>query len=249
MAGHSKFKNIMHRKGAQDRKRTRIFSRLAREIMVAARLGGIDPTSNPRLRLAMQEARGQNMPKDNIERAIAKVEGDAADDLQEIVYEGYGPGGVAFVVEAMTDNRNRTAASIRSRFNRHGGSLAEGGAVTFQFERIGEVVFDPDVANADAVLEAAIEAGADDAVSEDDGHRIRCTREELAEVSRELEEQLGAPPGSSRLVWSPLATVLVAGEDAGRVVRLYEALAEDDDVQEVHANFEIPDELLEELAA
>ncbi len=249
MAGHSKFKNIMHRKGAQDRKRTRIFSRLAREITVAARLGGVDPNANPRLRLAMQEARGQNMPKDNIERAIAKVEGGAAEDLEEIVYEGYGPGGVAFVVEAMTDNRNRTAASIRSCFNRHGGSLAEGGAVTFQFERVGEIVFGPGVADADAVLEAAIEAGADDAVTEEDGHRIRCSREGLAEVSRELEVHLGNPPGSSRLVWSPLATVPVGGEDANRVVRLYAALNDDDDVQEVYANFEIPDELLEDLAA
>ncbi len=249
MAGHSKFKNIMHRKGAQDRKRTRIFSRLAREITVAARLGGVDPNANPRLRLAMQEARGQNMPKDNIERAIAKVEGGTADDLDEITYEGYGPGGVAFVVEAMTDNRNRTAASIRSRFNRLGGSLAEGGAVTFQFERIGEVVFDPGAASADAVLEAAIEAGADDAVSEEDGHRIRCSRSDLAEVSRELEERLGAPPGTSRLVWSPLATVPVSGDDASRVIRLYESLSEDEDVQEVYANFEVPDELLEDLAA
>ena len=249
MAGHSKFKNIMHRKGAQDRKRTRIFSRLAREITVAARLGGVDPDANPRLRLAMQEARGQNMPKDNIERAIAKVEGGNAEDLMEIVYEGYGPGGVAFIVEAMTDNRNRTAASIRSRFNRHGGSLAEGGAVTFQFERVGEIVFEPGVADADAVLEAAIEAGADDAVTEEEGHRIRCTREGLSEVSRELELHLGAPPGSSRLVWSPLATVPVAGEDASRVVRLYEALNDDDDVQEVYSNFEIPDELLEDLTA
>ncbi len=249
MAGHSKFKNIMHRKGAQDRKRTRIFSRLAREITVAARLGGTDPGSNPRLRLAMQEARGQNMPKDNIERAIAKVEGGAEEQLEEIVYEGYGPAGVAFVVEAMTDNRNRTAASIRARFNRNGGSLAEGGAVTFQFERIGEVTFEPAVADADAVFEAAINAGAEDAVSDGDGHRIRCSREDLAEVSRGLEEELGAPPGSSRLVWSPLATVPVAGDDAGRVVRLYESLSEDDDVQEVYANFEVPEELLEDLAA
>ena len=239
----------MHRKGAQDRKRTRIFSRLAREITVAARLGGPDPTANPRLRLAVQEARGQNMPKDNIERAMAKAAGGNAEDLEEALYEGYGPGGVAFVVEAMTDNRNRTAASLRARFGRHGGSLAEGGSVTFQFQHVGEILFAADAADADSVLEAAIEAGAEDAVSESDGHRIRCRRNDLVEVSRGISEMLGAPPASCRLVWAPLASVPLDGDAAAGVLRLYESLNEDDDVQEVYANFEIPDAMLEELAA
>jgi len=248
LAGHSKFKNIMHRKGAQDRKRTRLFSRLAREVTVAARMGGTDPGSNPRLRLAMQEARSQNMPKDNIERAIAKVEGGTAEELEEIRYEGYGPGGVAFVVETVTDNRNRTASAVRTRFNRHGGSLAETGAVTFQFEHVGEITFDAAAADADAVLEAAIEAGAEDADSDEDGHRVRCLRESLAEVASGLEARLGVPPERSRLVWSPLATVPVDEEDARRALALYEALSECDDVQEVHANFEVPDALLGDLA-
>ena len=243
MAGHSQFKNIMHRKGAQDRKRGRIFSRLSREITVAARLGGADPDGNPRLRLAIQEARGQNMPKDNIQRAVGKAEGGDAADYQEVLYEGYGPGGVGFVVEALTDNRNRTAASIRARFSKGGGTLAEGGAVIFMFDRLGEIVFPPATAKVEAVLEAAIEAGAEDVASDADGHRIFCSRGNLGEAARVLEERLGAAPERARLIWWPRDGIPVEGADAEKAAVLFESLNEDDDVQAVYTNFEMTDEV------
>ncbi len=249
MAGHSQFKNIMHRKGAQDKKRAKVFARLVREIAVASRFGGTDPNSNSRLRFAIQEARGQNMPKDTIERAIRKAEGGTAEDYAEVTYEGYGPGGVGFVVEALTDNRNRTAASVRTRFGKCGGSLAEGGAVIFQFEQVGEITFDRDVADEEVILEAAIESDAIDAISEDHGHRVVCSRKDLTGVADKLEILLGAAPSSTRLVWSPRHTVKVAEEKAAEVLRLFELLNDDDDVQEVFANFDLPEELIERLAA
>lgn len=249
MAGHSQFKNIMHRKGRQDSKRSRVFSRLSREITVAARIGGGDPDSNPRLRLAIQEARGQNMPKDNIERAIQKSVGGTADAYEEICYEGYGPSGVGFIVEAMTDNRNRTVASVRARFDRSGGALAEGGAVRFQFERTGEVILDAGQVEEEALLDAAVEAGATDTESDAEFHRVYCPAPDLAEVSRRIGELLGVDPVSAKLIWAPSHTVAVAGEDAERVLRLFHSLNDDDDVQEVFTNFELPDELLEHAAA
>lgn len=247
MAGHSQFKNIMHRKGRQDQKRGKVFSRLSREITVAARLGGEDPAGNPRLRLAIQEARGHNMPKDNIERAIQKAVGGGGEEYAEVCYEGYGPGGVGYMVEALTDNRNRTASSLRAKFDKSGGSLAEGGAVRFQFERVGEILFDGVAGDEETVFLAASETGARDVESSEAGHRILCEPSDVASVAAVLEEALGAPPARARQVWSPTHTVTVDGEVASRVLRLYETLGDDDDVQEVFANFDLPDDLLEEL--
>lgn len=249
MAGHSQFKNIMHRKGRQDKQRAKVFSRLSRELTVAVKMGGDDPSSNPRLRLAIQEARGHNMPKQNIERAIGKAAGGEGEEYEEVTYEGYGPAGVGYVIEALTDNRNRTAASLRGRFSKLGGTLAEGGAVTFQFERIGEIVYPAAAAAADAVLEAAVESGADDAISDEDTHRILCARESLAEVARQLEELIGSPPLSAKLVWSPKHSVTVEEGSADTILRLYDSLNDDDDVQAVYSNFDMPDELLLRLAA
>src|SRR3712207_5410760 len=193
MAGHSQFKNIMHRKGKVDAVRSKVFSKLAREITVAAKMGLPDPAMNPRLRAAILAARAENMPKDNIQRAINKASGGDAENYDEIRYEGYGPGGAAIIVEAMTDNRNRTASDIRSYFTKSGGNLAETGAVSFMFDRVGVVEFDAKAADAEAMLEAAIEAGADDVVSTEDGHEIYCDQGSLAEVTRALEARFGEP--------------------------------------------------------
>lgn len=246
MAGHSKWANIQHRKGKQDAARSRLFSKLSREITVAARLGDPDPDKNPRLRLAVREAKANSMPKDVIERAIAKARGSDAEALEEIRYEGYGPGGVAIIVEAMTDNRNRTASNVRATFARHGGNLAETGAVSFMFERKGQINYPASAGSADRVLEAAIEAGAEDVESSADGHIIWCAVAELGEVSAALEPVLGEAE-SARLVWKPGTTTEVDLETAEKLMKLIEALEEDDDVQTVTANFEMSDEVMAAL--
>jgi YebC/PmpR family DNA-binding regulatory protein len=247
MAGHSQFKNIMHRKGRVDAVRSKVFSKLAREITVAAKMGMPDPNFNPRLRAAIIAARAENMPKDNIERAIKKSQGGDAESYDEIRYEGYGPGGAAVIVEAMTDNRNRTASDIRSVFTKAGGNLAETGAVAFMFDRVGVVEFDSKVADPDAMLEAAIEAGANDAESDENGHAIYCDQGSLAEVSRALEARFGEPRKSA-LVWKPQTPVAVDDEAGEKLVRLVESLEDHDDVQNVYGNFELSDALVTRLS-
>ena len=240
MAGHSQFKNIMHRKGRQDAQKSKLFSKLAREITVAAKMGMPDPNMNPRLRAAILAARAENMPKDNIERAIKKAQGGDAESYDEIRYEGYGPGGAALIVEAMTGNRYRTASDIRSVFTKSGGNLAETGAVAFMFDRVGVVAFDAKAANADAMLEAAIEAGADDVVSSPDGHEVYCDQGALGEVTKALEARFGEPRKSA-LVWRAQNTVDVDDEAAEKLIRLVESLEDHDDVQNVFVNFEVSD--------
>lgn len=249
MAGHSQFKNIMHRKGAQDAKRAKIFTKLQREITISAKLGLPDPAMNPRLRAAIQAARKENMPKDNIERAIKRATGDGNDsDYVEIRYEGYGPAGIAVIVEALTDNRNRTAAEVRSIFAKHGGSLGETNSVSFMFNRVGELVFPAKAASADAVFEAALEAGADDVQSDDETHTVTTTVEGFAAVRDALEEKFGTPD-SSGLVWRPLNSVALNEEQAASLLKLLDTLEDSDDVQRVSANFEIPDEIMARLTA
>ncbi len=248
MAGHSQFKNIMHRKGRQDARRAKVFTRLLREVQVAARHGLPDPAANPRLRMAVQAARAENVPKDKIENAISKGSGGGGEDLEEIRYEGYGPAGVAVIVEALTDNRNRTASDIRATFAKLGGSLGETNSVSFQFDRIGEIRYSPAIGDPEKILEAAIEAGAQDCESTDDGHEILCPADDLNSVREALEATLG-PPEHAILAWRPQATVPVAGDTAQTVVRLLETLDDNDDVQRVVANAEFPDELLERLAS
>jgi YebC/PmpR family DNA-binding regulatory protein len=249
MAGHSQFKNIMHRKGAQDAKRGKIFTKLQREITISAKLGLPDPAMNPRLRAAIQAARKENMPKDNIERAIKRATGDGDDnDYVEIRYEGYGPAGIAVIVEALTDNRNRTAAEVRSIFTKHGGSLGETNSVSFMFNRVGELVFPAKAASADAVFEAALEAGADDVQSDDESHTVTTSVEGFAAVRDALEEKFGAPD-SSGLVWRPLNSVALDEEQAASLLKLLDTLEDNDDVQRVSANFEIPDEIMARLTA
>lgn len=247
MAGHSQFKNIMFRKGAQDKKRARIFSRLGREITVAARSGLPDPDSNPRLRTAITAARAENMPKDNIERAIQKSQGADAASLEEIRYEGFGPGGVSVIVEAMTDNRNRTASEVRSAFMKHGGNLGETGSVAYQFDRIGSIHYAGSAADADTMLEAVIEAGADDCVSAPDGHQISCDPAALHEVAAALEARFGAPQ-SMALIWKPRITIPVGAEVAPALLKMLGAIDESDDVQNIYANYEIDDAVMEQLA-
>jgi YebC/PmpR family DNA-binding regulatory protein len=248
MAGHSKFKNIQFRKGAQDKKRAKLFSKLAREITAAARLGMPDPAMNPRLRTAIQAARAQNMPKDNIERAISKSQETGGANYEEVRYEGFGTGGVGVIVEALTDNRNRTASEVRSIFAKFGGNLGETGAVSFNFDRLGAVEFEPDKASADAMLEAAIEAGAEDCESSADGHLIYCDPEELHQVAKALEEKFGEPQ-TVRILWRPKSTVPVDEESGERLLRMIESLEDSDDVQNVYANFDIADDVLERLSA
>ena len=244
MAGHSQFKNIMHRKGRVDAVRSKVFSKLAREITVAAKLGQPDPNFNPRLRAAILAARAENMPKDNIERAIKKSLGGDAENYEEIRYEGYGPGGAAIIVEAMTDNRNRTASDVRSVFTKAGGNLAETGAVAFMFERVGVVEFDGKVADGDAMLEAAVEAGANDVESDPEaGHTVYCDQGALGDVTKALEARFGEPRKSA-LVWKPQNAVAVDDEAGEKLLRLMEALDGHDDVQNVYGNFEVSDALL-----
>ncbi len=248
MAGHSQFKNIMHRKGRQDAVRSKLFSKLAREITVSAKLGLPDPAINPRLRAAVLAARAENMPKDNIERAIKKAQGGDAESYDDIRYEGYGPGGVALIVEVLTDNRNRTASDVRASFTKSGGSLAETGAVSFMFDRVGVIEFAASVASADAMLEAAIEAGADDVVSTEAGHEVYATQDSLREVAKALESKFGEPRRAA-LTWKPQTTVAIDDEQGERLLRLIETLNEHDDVQNVYANFEVSDALVQKMSA
>ncbi|MEI9804808.1 MAG: YebC/PmpR family DNA-binding transcriptional regulator [Pseudolabrys sp.] len=248
MAGHSQFKNIMHRKGKQDKVRSKVFGKLAREITVSAKLGLPDPAFNPRLRAAILAARAENMPKDNIERAIKKASGSEAESYDEIRYEGYGPGGVAVIVEALTDNHNRTAGEVRSIFTKSGGNLATTGAVSFMFDHIGAVEYDAKVASADAMLEAAIEAGAEDVTSDENGHQILTTPESLRDVAKALEAKFGEPRKSAML-WKPQNTVAVDDETGEKLFRLIESLDESDDVQNVYANFEVSDSLMQKMSA
>lgn len=248
MAGHSQFKNIMHRKGAQDAKRSKIFSKLAREITVAAKLGGADPNMNARLRLAIQNARADNLPKDNIERAIKKAAGNDTDNYDEVRYEGYGPGGVAVIVEALTDNRNRTASAVRSYFTKAGGALGETGSVSFMFDRVGEIVYPLSAGSGDAMVEAAIEAGADDVETTADNHVVICAFESLNEVAKALEATLGGAE-SVKIVWRPKTTTALDEEKAQSLLKLLDTLEDDDDVQNVYSNSELSDEILAKLNA
>jgi YebC/PmpR family DNA-binding regulatory protein len=248
MAGHSQFKNIMHRKGRQDAVKSKLFSKLAREITVAAKLGTPDPAMNPRLRAAMLAARAENMSKDSIDRAIKKSQGGDTESYDEIRYEGYGPGGVAVIVEALTDNRNRTASDVRSYFTKTGGNLAETGAVSFMFDRVGLIEYDAGAASADAMLEAAIEAGADDVISTDDGHEIYAAQDSFANVAKALEARFGEPRKAA-LVWKPQNTVAIDDEKGEKMFKLMELLNEHDDVQNVYANFEMSDALLAKMGA
>ena len=248
MAGHSQFKNIMFRKGAQDKKRAKIFSKLAREITVAAKMGLPDPTMNPRLRLAIQAARAQNMPKDNIERAIKKSQESDGEGFEEVRYEGFGPGGIGVIVETLTDNRNRTAGEVRSIFSKHGGNLGETGAVSFMFARCGLVEYPAETASEDEMLEAAIEAGAEDCVSGGETHELYCPADELHTVAGELEKRFGEA-ASVRMVWRP-QTLTPADDEVGeKIFRMVEALEDNDDVQNVYANFDIAEDVLERLSA
>ena len=248
MAGHSQFTNIMHRKGKQDKVRSKVFGKLAREITVAAKLGLPDPAFNPRLRAAILAARAENMPKDNIERAIKKSQGSDAENYDEIRYEGYGPGGVAVIVEALTDNHNRTAGEVRATFTKNGGNLATTGAVSFMFDHVGVVEYDAKVASADQMLEAAIEAGAEDVVSNDDGHQVFTTPATLNEVAKALEAKFGEPRKAA-LMWKPQNTVALDDEAGEKMLKLIEALDESDDVQNVYANFEVSDALVQKMSA
>jgi YebC/PmpR family DNA-binding regulatory protein len=247
MAGHSQFKNIMHRKGRQDAQKSKLFGKLAREITVAAKLGAPDAAMNPRLRAAVIAARQENMPKDNIERAIKKAIGGESENYDEIRYEGYGPGGVAVIVEALTDNRNRAASDIRSYFTKSGGNLGETGSVAFMFDRVGAVEYERSVASDDAMLDAAIEAGADDVISNESGHEIYVSPENLREVARALEAKFGEPRKAA-LTWKPQNMVAVDDETGERLLKLMDMLSEHDDVQNVFANFEISDALMAKMA-
>ena len=248
MAGHSKFKNIMHRKGRQDAARSKQFSKLAREITVAAKMGAPDPDMNPRLRLAVNNAKAQSMPKDNIERAISKATAGDDESYEEVRYEGYGPGGVAMIVEALTDNRNRTAGAVRAAFTKAGGNLGETGSVGFMFDRKGEIVYPASAGSTDDVLEAAIEAGAEDVQSDSSNHTITCAFEDTGEVSKALESSLGEAE-SVNVVWRPQTTTELDEDKAASVLRLIDVLDDDDDVQNVYANFEVSDDVMERLSA
>ena len=248
MAGHSQFKNIMHKKGKQDAVRSKLFSKLAREITVAARMGLPDPAMNARLRAAVLAARAENMPKDNIERAIKKAAGADTETYDEVRYEGYAPGGVAVIIEALTDNRNRTAGEVRSYFTKSGGALAETGAVSFMFDRVGVIEYDGTAASEDAMMEAALEAGADDASLTDEGHEVVTTVESLRDVAKVLEDRFGEPRRTG-LVWRPQTTVAVDDEAGEKILRLVGSLEDNDDVQKVYANFEVSDALVAKMDA
>ena len=247
MAGHSQFKNIMHRKGRQDAVKAKLFTRLQREIQVASKSGLPDPNANPRLRAAIQAAKGANMSKETIDRAIKRGQGGDADSYDEVRYEGYASGGVAVIVEALTDNRNRTVSSVRSSFSKYGGALGETNSVSFQFNRVGQIRYPAAAATADAMLEAAIEAGAEDCDSSEDGHEIVCAADELATVQEQLEARFG-PPDEANLTWKPQVTVPVEDDKAETLFKLLESLDENDDVQRVIANFEVSEAALARLA-
>ena len=246
MAGHSKWANIQHRKGRQDAALSKLFSKLAKEITVAAKMGDPDPDKNPRLRLAVKEAKSQSVPKDVIDRAIKKSQGGDAESYDEIRYEGYGPGGVAVIVEAMTDNRNRTASTVRSTFTKCGGNLGETGSVSFMFDRKGQVLYPLEVGDEDTVMMAALEAGAEDVETTEDGHAIFCADTDLNEVSNALEAQLGESE-SAKLIWKPQTTTELDLEGMEKLMKLIDTLEDDDDVQRVTANFEVSDEVMAAL--
>ena len=246
MAGHSKWANIQHRKGRQDAARSKVFSKLAKEITVAAKMGDPDPDKNPRLRMAVKEAKKLSVPKDVIDRAVKKSQAGDGDNYDEIRYEGYGPMGVAVIVEAMTDNRNRTASSVRSTFTKSGGNLGETGSVSFMFDRKGLVIYTLKAGDADTVMMAAIEAGAEDVETTENGHEIYCEGADLHEVSTALEAELGESE-STKLIWKPQTTTELDLTGAEKLMRLIDALEDDDDVQTVTANFEISDEVMAQL--
>jgi YebC/PmpR family DNA-binding regulatory protein len=246
MAGHSKFANIMHRKGAQDKRRASTFTKLAREMQAAVKLGGSDPSSNPRLARAMAAARAENMPKDNIQRAIDRGAGAGAENLEEVRYEGFGPGGVGVIVESLTDNRNRTAGELRAAFSKFGGNLGETNSVSFLWDRVGEVRYPLAVASEDAMLEAAIEAGADDCVAEEEAHVITCATDALTSVAQALAQRF--PDPAAKFVWRPQTSVPVSGDGAQTLLKLLTALEDLDDVQTVYANYEMSAEDMERLA-
>lgn len=246
MAGHSKFKNIMHRKGRADAARSKLFSKLSREITVAAKSGMPDPAMNPRLRLAVTNARAESMPKDNIERAIKKGAGGDGENYEEVRYEGFGPGGVNIIVEGLTDNRNRAASNIRSIFSKNGGNLGASGSVTFQFDRLGELTYPASVGSEDKVMEAAIEAGAQDVESDEESHVVYTAFEDFAEVAAALEAVLGEAK-SSKIVWRPKNYVNVDAESVPTLLKLIDALDDDDDVQNVYGDYDISDEDMEKF--
>ena len=247
MAGHSQYANIMHRKGKQDARRSKLFSKLSKEITVAAKLGAPDPAFNPRLRLAIQAAKAESMPKDNIERAIKKATGGDSAGYEDIRYEGFGPGGVGVIVEVLTDNRNRAATDVRVAFSKNGGNLGETGSVSFNFDRVGQIVYPAAKAGEDAMLEAAIDAGADDVVSTESGHDIYCALDQIATVAGALEAKYGEAE-SVKLVWRPKLSVAVEGQAAETLMKMMAALEDCDDVQNVYANFEMSAEEMERLS-
>ncbi len=246
MAGHSKFKNIMHRKGAQDKKRAGMFSKLSREITVAAKSGMPDPDMNPRLRAAINAAKAQSMPKDNIQRSIDKAARGDAETYEEVRYEGFGPGGVSLIIEALTDNRNRTATNVRTAVSKNGGNLGAGGSVSHAFDRVGLISYPASAGDAEKVFEAALDAGAEDVSSSDDGHEIWTEIGALHEVAKALEPILGEPEGA-KLAWRPQTSIDVGESDAATLLKLIDALDEDDDVQQVWGNYEVSDDVMERL--
>jgi len=248
MAGHSAYKNIMHKKGRKDAARAKMFAKLAREITVAAKSGMPDPDKNPRLRLAIQAARAENLPKDNIERAIKKAIGGDTESYEAIRYEGYAPGGVAVIAEALTDNRNRTGGAVRAVFTKHGGNLGSTGSVAHMFTHVGEIAYRQAAGSADVVLEAAIEAGADDATSDASGHIVTCAFDSLGTVVAALEAKLGEAD-SIKAVWKPTLTTSVDEANAEAIMKLIAGLEDDDDVQNVYANFEVSEDILKKLTA
>jgi len=246
MAGHSKFKNIMHRKGAQDKKRSSLFSKLSREITVAARMGLPDPAMNARLRSAVITARKEGLPKDNIERSINKAAANDGANYEEVRYEGFGPGGVSLIIESLTDNRNRTATNVRTAVSKNGGNLGAGGSVSHGFDRLGLISYGAAVGDAEKVFEAALEAGAEDVTSTEDGHEIWTALDALHEVAKALEPVLGEPEGA-KLAWRPQTMVTVGEDDAAKLLKLIDALDDDDDVQTVWGNYDVPDEVMAKL--
>jgi YebC/PmpR family DNA-binding regulatory protein len=247
MAGHSKFKNIQFRKDRQDKIRSKLFSKLSRDITIAAKHGAPDPGSNARLRLAIANAKAESMPKDNIDRAIKKALGGEADLMEEIRYEGFAPGGVGLIVEVLTDNRNRAAGNVRSLFTKAGGNLGETGAVSFMFDRLGQIVYPREAGSDDAMMDAAIEAGASDVESDEDGHTVYSAFEDLNAVAEALEATLG-PAKSTGVIWKPQSEVPIAGDDAAKLIKLLDALDDDDDVQNVYGNYALDEAELERLA-
>ena len=248
MAGHSKFKNIMHRKGRQDAKRAKVFSKLIRELTVAAKFGQPEPGMNPRLRTAISAAKAANMPGDTMNRAIKKGSGSDDDtNYEEIRYEGYGPGGVAVIVEALTDNRNRTASEVRAAFTKFSGNMGETGSVSFMFERVGLIVYGAGAASADDMFEVALEAGAGDVESTEAGHEVTCDPDDFSTVRDALETKFGEAE-DARLDWKPQTTVAVDEKAAETLLKFLDVLEENDDVQRVAANFDVDDDVLERLS-